>query len=274
VEPIGFFSLRDVWKSFDSQAVLRGIDLDVRQGETFAIIGPSGSGKTVLLKCMVGLVRIDRGLLVFRGDSVPDMDPQAQTRLRQRVGFLFQAGALFDSMTVEENLSYALREQFFRTMGPAQIRERVAWALDAVGLPMSECDTLPRDLSGGMQKRVGIARTIITHPEVVLYDSPTEGLDPQNAHRISDLIAELTSKLDMTSVLASHDLRTVFTICDRVGFLDQGRFLEIGPPAGLTHSAHEPVRDFVLGHPPEEPFDERESQPPEPWQDGGGRCSR
>lgn len=124
---------------------------------------------------------------------------------------------------------------------------------------------MPHDLSGGMQKRVGIARTIVTRPAVVLYDSPTDGLDPQNAHRISDLILELGDKLKMTSVLASHDLRTVFTVCQRVGFLDDGRLLETAAPDALVESSDVRVRDFVIGHPPEEPLDPRESQPPEPW---------
>jgi phospholipid/cholesterol/gamma-HCH transport system ATP-binding protein len=261
------YYLRDVWKSFDSQVVLRGIDLQLRRGETLGLIGPSGAGKTVLLKCMVALHPIDRGELLFDGKSVPAMSSEEQTRLRQRVGFLFQEGALFDSMTVEENLVYTLQEQFFRTMKHEEMRERVAWALDAVGLQLSEAATMPRDLSGGMYKRVGIARTIISRPEVLLYDSPTQGLDPQNAHRISDLIAELRQKLGVTSVVVSHDMRTVFTICERVSYVEEGRILETGPPASLVESENPLVRDFVIGHPPEEPLNPRESEPPEPWKD-------
>ena len=255
----------DVWKSFGPQVVLRGVDFRLRRGETLGVIGPSGAGKTVLLKCMVALLPIDRGEILFDGRSVPAMTPEEQTHLREQVGFLFQEGALFDSMTVEENLKYALREHFFRTMTRDDMRERVAWALDAVGLPLSEAATMPKDLSGGMHKRVGIARTIITRPEVVLYDSPTQGLDPQNAHRISDLISELGQKLGMTSVLVSHDLRTVFSVCERVAFLQDGKILEICPPSSLVDSANPFVRDFVIGHPPEEPLDLRDSVPPEPW---------
>jgi phospholipid/cholesterol/gamma-HCH transport system ATP-binding protein len=259
------YDLSDVWKSFDSQAVLKGIDLRLGRGETVGVIGPSGAGKSVLLKCMVALLPIDRGEILFDGSSVPRMSKDEQTHLRERVGFLFQEGALFDSMTVGENLEYALREQFFRTMTRTQMRERVAWALDAVGLPLSEADTMPKDLSGGMYKRVGIARTLITRPAVVLYDSPTQGLDPQNAHRISDLMAELGQKLGMTSVIVSHDLRTVFTVCERVAFLQDGRILEIRPPASLVESENSFVRDFVIGHPPEEPLNPRDSEPPQPW---------
>jgi phospholipid/cholesterol/gamma-HCH transport system ATP-binding protein len=266
-ETPSLFSLRDVWKSFDSQVVLRGINLDVSRGGATGIIGPSGAGKSVLLKCMVALLPIDRGEIRFDGRNVPEMSKDEQTRLRQRVGFLFQEGALFDSMSVGENLMYALREQFFRTMTQSEMEERVAWALDAVGLPLSEAATMPKDLSGGMHKRVGIARTIITQPEVVLYDSPTQGLDPQNAHRISDLMDELRHKLGVTTVIVSHDLRTVYTICERVSFLQDGRILESGPPASLVESENPFVRDFVIGHPPEEPLDPRDSQPPEPWKD-------
>ncbi len=259
------YELGEVWKSFDGSAVLRGIDLALHRGETLGIIGPSGSGKTVLLKCMVALLGIDRGRLLFEGKSVPAMSPDQQTHLRQRVGFVFQAGGLFDSLTVRENLEYGLHEQFFRTMGRKAMQKRVEWALEAVGLPLSEGDTMPADLSGGMQKRVGIARTIITRPDVLLYDEPTQGLDPPNAHRISNLMLELRDELRLTALVVSHDLRTVFTVCDRVGFLDEGRILQIDTPAALAESGHPAVRDFVLGHPPEEPFDERESRPPERW---------
>jgi phospholipid/cholesterol/gamma-HCH transport system ATP-binding protein len=264
-EQAALFTLRDVWKSFGHEVVLRGIDLTLGRGESFGIIGPSGAGKSVMLKCMVGLLPIDRGELLFEGMSVPEMSSEVLTRLRQRVGLLFQAGVLFDSMTVKENLQYALHEQFFRTMTQKEMDDRVAWALDAVGLPASEATTMPRDLSGGMQKRVGIARTIITQPEVVLYDSPTEGLDPPNAHRIADLIMELREKLGVTSLVVAHDLRTVFTVCDRIGYLQEGRILETGTPASLVVSENTAVKDFVIGHPPEEPLDPRESQPPEPW---------
>lgn len=259
------FELRGVLKSFGSTEVLRGVDLRVRRGETLGIIGPSGAGKTVLLKCLVALLPISGGELLFEGRSVPAMSPEQQQRLRQRVGLLFQAGVLFDSMTAGENLEYALHEQFFHTMSSEVVQERVAWAFRAVGLSLSELEAMPKDLSGGMKKRVGIARAIVTRPEVLLYDSPTEGLDPPNSHRISDLIAQLGRELGVTSVVVSHDLRTVFTVCDRVAYLHEGRILETGPPASLVHSGHAEVRDFVTGHPPEEPFDPRESLPPETW---------
>jgi phospholipid/cholesterol/gamma-HCH transport system ATP-binding protein len=263
--PADVFALRGVWKSFSAQEVLRGVDLRLRRGETLGLIGPSGAGKSVLLKCMVALLPIDRGELLFEGSSVPLMSVDEQRHLRQRIGFLFQAGVLFDSMTARENLEYALHEQFFRSMTKEAMQERVAWAFHAVGLPLSELAAMPKELSGGMQKRVGIARAIVTRPEVLLYDSPTEGLDPPNAHRISDLIVALGHELGVTSVVVSHDLRTIFTACDRVAYLHDGRILETGPPASLVHSVHPEVRDFVTGHPPEEPFDPRESQPPETW---------
>lgn len=193
------------------------------------------------------------------------MSPDEQMRMRQRVGFSFQAGGLFDSMTVRENLEYSLREQFFASITEKELRQRADWALEAVGLSPSEGDTMPADLSGGMQKRVGIARTIITHPEVVLLDEPTQGLDPPNAHRISDLIVDLRAQLRLTSIIVAHDLRTVFTVCGRVAYLDGGRIQEAAPPAELVESDNPAVRDFVIGHPPEEELDPRVSQPPEPW---------
>ena len=259
------FELRDVWKSFGSNQVLRGVNLCLRRGESLGIIGPSGAGKTVLLKCMVGLLSVDRGEVLFDGSNVPAMSAEELVRLRQRVGFLFQGGVLFDSMTVRENLEYSLKEQFFRTMHRHEVDERVAWALAAVGLPLSEAGNLPAALSGGMRKRVGIARTIVTRPEVVLYDSPTEGLDPVNAHRVADLITTLREKQGITSVVVAHDLRTVFTVCDRAAYLDEGRILETGTPRSFAESTSEAVRNFVIGHPPEEPLDPRESRPPEPW---------
>jgi len=174
-------------------------------------------------------------------------------------------------MSVRDNLEYGLRELFFRTMKQKERDERVAWALEAVGLALGEAETLPRDLSGGMQKRVAIARTIITRPQVVLYDEPTQGLDPPNAHRIANLIAHLRAKLGLTSVIVSHDLRTVFTDCDRVAVMNEGRIVEIGPPRALAESGNVDVRDFVTGHPPEEPFDPNESKPPVPWTNGATR---
>ena len=260
------FDLRDVHKSFDGAAVLRGIDLRLERGETLGIVGPSGAGKSVLLKCLIALLPIDRGELRFEGSSVPDMSAEEQLELRRRVGLLFQGGGLFDSLSVRDNLAYGLKEQFSRSMKTKQIDERVAWALDAVGLPLSEATTMPAELSGGMQKRVGIARTLISRPQVVLYDAPTQGLDPPNAHRISDLIAELANKLGVTSIVVSHDLRTVFTVCNRVAFLHEGRIVQTGTPQELADSDNPVVRDFILGHPPEEPFDPRESQPPEAWE--------
>jgi phospholipid/cholesterol/gamma-HCH transport system ATP-binding protein len=259
------FELRGVCKSFGSTEVLRGLDLRVRRGETLGIIGPSGAGKSVLLKCMLALLPIDRGELSFDGQSVPRMSPGEQQRMRQRIGFLFQAGVLFDSMTAGENLEYALHERFFRSMTSQAMQQRIAWAFEAVGLAPSELGTMPKDLSGGMQKRVGIARAIVTQPEVLLYDSPTEGLDPPNAHRISDLIVALRQTLGMTSVVVSHDLRTIFTVCDRVSYLEDGRILETGPPDSLVHSPRTEVRDFVIGHPPEEPLEPRTVQLPETW---------
>ncbi|MEI8255092.1 MAG: ATP-binding cassette domain-containing protein [Deltaproteobacteria bacterium] len=270
-EPVVLYEIARVRKSFEEAdgEVLCGVDLTLHRGETLGIVGPSGAGKSVLLKCMVGLLPIDAGEIRFDGGSVPAMGLPELIHLRQRVGLLFQGAALFDSDTVEDNLEFGLREQFARTMSTPQRRARVHWALDAVGLRGTEA-SMPSDLSGGMRKRVGIARTIITQPEVVLFDEPTQGLDPPNAHRIADLIVHLREKLSITSVVVSHDLRTVFTVCDRIAMLVDGCVVEVGPPRSLAESKNAAVRDFIVGHPSEEPFDPAAWHAPEPW-DGSGK---
>lgn len=260
------YEVEGVRKSFEDSAseALCGVNLTVHRGETLGLVGPSGSGKSVLLKCMVGLLSINGGDIRFDGASVPTLSLEELIHLRQRVGLLFQGAALFDSESVEDNLEFGLRERFPHSMTAAQRRERVTWALDAVGMRGTET-SMPADLSGGMRKRVGIARTIITQPEVVLFDEPTQGLDPPNAHRIAALIVELRQTLAVTSVVVSHDLRTVFSVCDRVAMLMEGRVLEVGPPHSLATSHNAAVRDFIVGHPSEEPFDPAVWRAPEPW---------
>ncbi len=264
--PATVYEVIGVRKTFDEAEceVLRGVDLTLRRGETLGIVGPSGSGKSVLLKCMVGLLPIDAGDIRFEGTSVAAMSHDELIHLRQRVGLLFQGAALFDSESVEDNLEFGLREQLGHTMSRTERMARVHWVLDAVGLRGTE-SAMPSELSGGMRKRVGIARTIITQPEVVLFDEPTQGLDPPNAHRIADLIVRLREKLSITSVVVSHDLRTVFTVCDRIAMLVDGSVLEVGPPAALAASQNAAVRDFIVGHPSEEPFDPVAFHAPDPW---------
>lgn len=259
------FDVRGVVKAFDETRVLDGVDLTLHRGETLGLIGASGSGKTLLLKCMVGLVPIDEGEIVFEGRSVPDMDEEALRVLHQQVGFLFQWGALFDSDSVEDNLEYALKEQYGDRISEHELSERLHWALGAVGLEGTE-SMRPPELSGGMKKRVGIARTLMARPNVVLFDEPTQGLDPQNAHRIANLLLDLRKRLSITAIIASHDLKTLFTVCDRIAMLHEGHIVAEGPPASLAASPIAAVRDFVTGHPAEEPLDPDAMKGPKPWE--------
>ena len=192
---MALIEFHDVWKSFGPKAVYQGLNLSIEQGEALTIVGGSGVGKSVMLKMLIGLLKADRGSITFDGESILTMGPKDLARVRQRIGMLFQGAALFDSLTVRENVAYGLREH--HRMREDEIDERVAWALTLVGLPGVE-QMHPSDLSGGMKKRVGLARTIALKPEVLLYDEPTTGLDPINTTRINHLIVALQRALNIT----------------------------------------------------------------------------
>ena len=192
---MALIEFHDVWKSFGPKAVYQGLNLSIEQGEALTIVGGSGVGKSVMLKMLIGLLKADRGSITFDGESILTMGPKDLARVRQRIGMLFQGAALFDSLTVRENVAYGLREH--HRMREDEIDERVAWALTLVGLPGVE-QMHPSDLSGGMKKRVGLARTIALKPEVLLYDEPTTGLDPINTTRINNLIVSLQRALNIT----------------------------------------------------------------------------
>jgi phospholipid/cholesterol/gamma-HCH transport system ATP-binding protein len=239
-------ALRDVHKAFDGHAVLRGVNLEVHRGEVLTLLGPSGSGKSVLLKTLIGLVPIDRGEIVVDGEVVSAMDAAQVLALRQRVGMVFQSSALFDARTVGENVAYGL-EARGRDAPPAEeIAARVAWALRLVGLAGTE-DLTPAQLSGGMVRRVGIARTIALRPSVILYDDPTAGLDPINTTRVARVIARLRSALGVTTVVVTHDLRTAFAISDRLAFLNEGRIIADASVAAMRDSRDPVVHDFLAG---------------------------
>jgi phospholipid/cholesterol/gamma-HCH transport system ATP-binding protein len=240
--------LRDVSKRFGDVEVLRSLDLDVRRGEILTLLGASGSGKSVLLKLIMRLLPLDRGEIVFDGAHVERMDTDALTAYRRRVGMVFQGGALFDSMTVAENLAYGPSALGRRVMSHDTVRSRVAWALAAVG--MSETgDLKPEELSGGMRKRVSIARTIALKPEVILYDEPTTGLDPINAGRIGKLIVQLRKQLGVTSVIVTHDLQVAFKISDRLALLHDGHIAAVGSVAAVRASLDPVVKGFLGGLP-------------------------
>jgi phospholipid/cholesterol/gamma-HCH transport system ATP-binding protein len=226
-------------KSFGPKRVLDGFSLEVRRGETMALLGRSGTGKSVTLKLLLGLLRPDAGRISFAGHDLTEMSERELSRVRQRMGMVFQGAALFDSLTVAENVAYALRE---RRVPGDQIRERVAECLRMVDLPGTE-ELLPEQLSGGMRKRVAIARAIATSPELMLYDEPTTGLDPATAHQAIDLIRSLQRRLGVTSIVVTHDMDACFQVADRIALLALGRIVWLGgaeeaqdaPPPELVH---------------------------------------
>jgi phospholipid/cholesterol/gamma-HCH transport system ATP-binding protein len=237
-------SFEGVVKSFGPNHVLRGIDLEIRQGEIFTLLGGSGTGKSVMLKHMVGLMRADAGRIRIEGRDVTRLHESDWVEVRKRIAYVFQGAALFDSLTVFENVAYGLREHL--SLGEPAIAARVAECLLAVGLEGIE-GRMPSELSGGMRKRVGIARGIALEPEAILYDEPTTGLDPANARRIGQLIVKLRERLDVTSVIVTHDLNLCFAVSDRVGLLGAGRLIAVGTADEIRASEMPEVRDFLAG---------------------------
>jgi len=236
--------LKDVQKSFDQNHVLRGVSLVLDKGTTLAVMGGSGSGKTVLLRIISGLIPPDSGQVLLFGTAIERMREEAMLPLRRRTGFVFQGAALFDSLSVFENVAFPLREH--TRLGEGEIIDRVRRFLTLVGLPNAE-DQLPGALSGGMRKRVGIARTLIVEPEVVFFDEPTAGLDPTNAKLVAELINELKKGVCDTSIVVTHDLELADAVADRMAILYQGRFAEVGTPAEIHRSSNRVVRDFLAG---------------------------
>lgn len=218
----GVIEVQDFHKSFGAKKVHQGVSFYVRKGECLGLIGGSGTGKSVLLRSLVGLEKPDRGEILINGVDITPMNETALIEIRKKVAYVFQGGALFDSMTVFENLAYPLREHFQFT--EKEIAYKIAEQLQEFGLEGNE-KLLPGSLSGGMQKRVGLARAMMMHPEVVLYDEPTAGLDPYNTKRIQESILTLKSK-GVTSILVTHDMPTVYAVCDKVALLQQGRISE------------------------------------------------
>ncbi len=239
-------SLHGVWKSFDGRPVLQGLDLEVPTGGTLVVMGPSGCGKSVMLKHLVGLLRPDSGEIRFHGERIDRLDERRLVPIRRRIGFLFQQAALFDSLTVRENVAFPLRETGHA--GP-DLEERVRATLSRVGLA-DTLDRMPAELSGGMRKRVGLARAIVLEPELVLYDEPTTGLDPIRANVINSLIVRLQRELRITSVVVTHDLDSAFQVADRMVLLHQGRVRLAGTPDEVRNSVDPVVRTFLEGREP------------------------
>src|SRR5215831_7670543 len=231
-------------KTIEQQEILRGVDLEVRTGETLALIGRSGGGKSVFLKHIIGLMEPDSGEIWIHGENIIGMNERQLGAIREKVGILFQGAALFDSMTVEENIAFPLREAGERD--PKVLRSRVAEMLEVTEMDGHE-DKMPESLSGGMKKRVGLARAIIRRPSCVLYDEPTAGLDPVVADSINRLIRRLQERYGITSVVVTHDMKSAFDVADRIAYLHQGRIYFHGTTDDLRQSSDRLIQDFLLG---------------------------
>jgi phospholipid/cholesterol/gamma-HCH transport system ATP-binding protein len=238
-------AVRSLAKKIGREEILRGVDLEVSAGETVAIIGRSGGGKSVLLKHIVGLMQPDRGEIWIDGQNIKGMNERELGVVRQKVGILFQGGALFDSMTVEENIAFPLREAGERN--PKVIHAKVSEMLEVMELQGEE-EKMPVNLSGGMKKRVGLARSIIRRPSCVLYDEPTSGLDPVVADSINRLIRRLQRRFGMTSIVVTHDMKSAFDVADRIAYLHEGRIYFHGTAGELQQSTDPLIRDFLMGH--------------------------
>jgi len=236
--------LHDVRKRFGQQVVLDGVDFAVQDGQTVALLGPSGTGKSVLLKHIVGLIHQDSGTVIVDGKDVARLKRDHLRQLRSTIGYVFQNGALFDSMTVYENVRLGITdEEQFRDK--AYCEERVARCLNLVNLTPDTSVKYPAQLSGGMRKRVGISRAIAGTPKYLLYDEPTSGLDPVNADIIDELVKSLAGELGVTSVMVTHDVRGAFKVADRLALLTGGRIVQQGTPADFKQSTVPEVREFL-----------------------------
>jgi phospholipid/cholesterol/gamma-HCH transport system ATP-binding protein len=235
----------DLNKSFDANHVLRGISFTLAKGETLVVMGGSGSGKTVLLRLVAGLIQPDGGGLRVFGRAIERLSEEELLPIRRRMGYVFQGAALFDSLSVRENVAYPLREH--TSLGEAEIEERVIGNLSVVGLSSDVLDLLPSELSGGMRKRVGIARALSVEPEMLLFDEPTAGLDPTNSKLVADLMLDLRGGVCDTAMVVTHDIELARTVADRVAVLIEGRFAALGPAEQVLSGDDPAVRAFLAG---------------------------
>jgi len=236
-----FVEFRDVHKAYGPKQVLRGVNLKVYRGEVLVILGGSGTGKSVTLRHMLGLEAPDEGSVFVEDEDITPLPEEELYRVRKKFGMLFQSGALFDSMTVFENIAFPLREH--TQMSDEEISRAVREKLELVNLP-NTAHLMPVDLSGGMRKRVGLARSIVLDPKMILYDEPTTGLDPITAQKINEMIIDLQSKLNVTSVVVTHDIQSAFSVGDRIAFLNRGVFEWVGTADAARDADHPMLREF------------------------------
>lgn len=241
---MGIIELKEVYKSFNGLVVHKGINLTVKEGEIVSLIGSSGSGKTVLLKEIIGLLKPDKGNIFVMGQDVTELREKGLMEIRRNVGMVFQGSALFDSLTVLENVAYPLKEHMH--LSRTELRERVKERLAMVGLYGIE-NKMPGELSGGMKKRVALARAIATDPKIILYDEPNTGVDPINARKINELIINLRERLGITSMVVTHDMQSVRMVTDRIAMLYEGRILVEGSWKDFEDSQDPFIRSFMRG---------------------------
>ena len=235
-------AIKGLKKAFGEKVVLKDINLELKKGENIVVLGRSGTGKSVTIQCIVGLLKPDAGSLKVFGDEVAEMTDKELKQLRMKIGFLFQSGALYDSMTVRENLEFPLT-RVLKLTDQQEIDKRVEEALDSVGLSES-IDKMPSDLSGGMRKRAGLARTVIVNPDIILYDEPTTGLDPITSREISELILAIQKKNKTSSIIITHDMECARLAADRVVIMDEGEFIAEGSFDELHKSTNKIVASF------------------------------
>jgi len=236
--------VQDLYKSFSGFAVLKGINLQMMEGTTTVVLGGSGSGKTVLMKHIMGLFKPDRGQVIVDGQNVSTMGRAELAVFRERMGMVFQSSALFDSMTVGDNVAFPLREHNPEGLSEAEIMKKVKEKLAVVDLHDVE-QKFPAELSGGMRKRVGLARAIVREPKIVLYDEPTTGLDPLTTESVDEMIIHARERLSVTSVVISHDIGSAFHIADRIAVINEGRIVEEGTPAEVRKTKEPFTRQFL-----------------------------
>ena len=235
-------TIAHLYKSFGDNVVLKDFNLVLKKEENVVVLGKSGSGKSVLIKCIIGLMQPDKGSITVLGENIPELDLDDLDRIRTKMGFLFQGNALYDSMTVKENLEFPLRRHWI-DLEQKEVDEMVLEALENVNLTETS-DMMPSELSGGMQKRIALARTMILKPQIILYDEPTTGLDPVTAREIDKLILKLQKKYHTSSIIISHDMNCVKNIADRVVLLYDGKCYADGTYDELSHSADENIKQF------------------------------